>query len=376
VLAPVWFCFASSSVFRNTEPTQLEPLWFIPVPPQLREQVKFDFECVYSRSFPKLPEVATFRSSGKDFFWSRELGLVENFWPPPFNRGFTQAVFRVTSFSKWNGLQLPTAASYEQFGLITASIGLVKLYSLDISATNFERLPTELTFVPSLNEKTLIRDNRLASAPLSAVYMHSNWPSVKDPVVKYAFKKAGEAFRASKHKFDERRSTLFVTKLSYGVVLLLACAFVVAKLRSQRKCTTSHMQNKSIIALCSVAALGIVSVYSACHEYTVSTSFSPGQAEACAGLSVGAACDFYMFVPPILSCSSRPEPTGATCQMAGTRDTQWNHFVGTCGYAVQGDPNSFTCGGGYGGGGSWQGWQTMYDLEMWEAVEDPNCGQR
>ncbi len=153
-LGVAWFATASSCYLNSAAGTLLPPHSATPV--HVREQVIIRRNEVE----PQLPRYVAFLSDGYDHRFD---GTAAKF-PPPFDKGFTNAIFEVLRFTNVAGLELPAAFSLRSF-----QPGPSGLESLFECAGEVEQVRAECSlrsFLPEIpaGREGQVRDFRFVSA--------------------------------------------------------------------------------------------------------------------------------------------------------------------------------------------------------------------
>lgn len=112
------------------------------------------------------------------------------------------------------------------------------------------------------------------------------------------------------------------------------------------------------------ASLGVVSLWAACFDDTITTLYDPWPVPACQGSNPNDPCLFRTFMPALKSCTSGPNRTDRTCRHTETRDITWYEYPGKCrmneGVLVCIAERQY-------------GPYTMYNFDQWEALPDADC---
>ncbi len=106
----VWFAYASGRFFQNVSNSLMLPIWEPEDPTIRRQPFEIQTFCELSPLSPRLPSVVTFRNDG--FYKSynpvtKSLDVIP--LAPPFDAGFTKALYRVTAFTNTPRNEIPVS---------------------------------------------------------------------------------------------------------------------------------------------------------------------------------------------------------------------------------------------------------------------------
>ena len=163
-----WFAFASQCYLDSTNNYILPPYSTDPVRVPQRAIV------VRTTEDPQLPLYCAFLSDGID----RRFEQLSPY-PPPFNNGFTNAIFEVLAFTNVNGRSFPEHINCQVFG--PSPQGLQTIFSCRAVVERVRTLCTLKSLLPSIpyQEVGEVKDFRFVSADARQqhefVYRTSKW---------------------------------------------------------------------------------------------------------------------------------------------------------------------------------------------------------
>lgn len=119
---------------------------------------------------------------------------------PPFDEGFTNAVFRVTSLTNWGGAQVPWSAELDTFRPAPGDQPrLVRYTRYEIMLTKWSKNPKEVEFKPRLPGLTTISDARVFHLVGSHTYLaREDWPSLEEVTRAAGFAQKAEVVKAAR----------------------------------------------------------------------------------------------------------------------------------------------------------------------------------
>lgn len=112
------------------------------------------------------------------------------------------------------------------------------------------------------------------------------------------------------------------------------------------------------------ASLGVVSLWAACFDYTITTTYDPWPVAACLGSNQNDPCLFRTFIPALKSCTSGPNRTDRTCRHTKTLNVTWYEYHGKCRMSE----GILVC-----IAERQDGPYPMYNFDQWEALPDDSC---
>ncbi len=229
VIPPLWLAFASGSLLRDeTQPARLPPLWAVPVPLSLRDQVSFPCRFELLEGAYPLPRHVEMHWEGIYYGYEPTQGLLRFRSADPGDSGWVKVEYAVEETVTVNGAQLPQSARFREYVRVSRDQQhehrLVQ--ALDIRVTNALATVRRRDFVPVIVTKTTIIDGRRVGNPVVADYSSTNWPRFDEPRVRYAFRKADEAHRETLFFLSQRRSwrltrLIFFAALTATVIVAL-----------------------------------------------------------------------------------------------------------------------------------------------------------
>jgi hypothetical protein len=176
-ISPVWLSYASASYFRSRTNAAVEPgfvsdasgrIYGPPGHPQLRGQ------WTLSESRPAFATWVTYFDDG---IVRTPNGAAKRV--PPYDKGFTNAIFQVDAFTNVNDVAVPLSASLHLLRPRrggTSSNDLDVLVEYQITLTNAGRAEEITDFQPALPGITAIRDERYG---VLNYFGTNEWPTVE-----------------------------------------------------------------------------------------------------------------------------------------------------------------------------------------------------
>ncbi len=230
----IWFALASGAHLDLCPSNRCEPYY-------INDNVPDYLAPAFIRRLPgplRLPGVAVFMSDGV-LDSTRYLPKPIRF-PPPYDHGFTGAVYSVTSITNYHGMTLPRSSE------LTAYIDrpgggsprdLIRAYTCSILVTNITTVPAPADFAPVLPGIVLISDQRFrggTNLPVAQVlYTNTAWPAAAAVATSAEFKsvKAAAAQMAVAGRNRGTGSTLLLIAavLTLPPATLLFVRFVTRK---------------------------------------------------------------------------------------------------------------------------------------------------
>jgi hypothetical protein len=212
---PVWLAYCSHS-FLDANAVFLPRLGFPELPPHQPGSELQNAQVVRSQLPPGLPITASYISPGVRF--AMEDGqLRQTPLPAPFNRGFTNAQYRVAASTNHAGIVVPTAFELNRFMPRVSRLPTVELSLVETVkgfVTNVSAPSSRSVFIPDAPVVAAIQDNRFA-APLQYLLQPGPWQPHEDAVALLAFQ---EGLRLA----DESRRTLRQRVVIITMALLVA----------------------------------------------------------------------------------------------------------------------------------------------------------
>jgi hypothetical protein len=176
-IAPIWLMFVSGEYFRSLTNNLVEPVVIdglnspILKISEISQQVYWQLQ----DQPPWFPIQVSFLDDGI-FHVPPPLKSVKR--PPPLDAGFTNAVFRVNSFTNVGNLQVPQAAVLETYSPSPSkaeggTLYMKGRYVMKVKTVKLGLLPT--AFRPVLPGVTRIDDWRFHGWPNGISYQSTNW---------------------------------------------------------------------------------------------------------------------------------------------------------------------------------------------------------
>jgi len=156
----VWFVYCSHGIQTNEERVKT-PLFFHSGNPNLQAKDKLtQAAIVWTKTSPRLPEIATFQHEG--YRWTHSpTGYVAETLPSPWNNGYTNAIYNVLSFTNSVGVSFPSRFSFKAYRIWNDLNGAVSLTPFDSYEGFTESIKTPCSiseFVPLIPTETLIEN--------------------------------------------------------------------------------------------------------------------------------------------------------------------------------------------------------------------------
>jgi hypothetical protein len=232
-ITPIWLAYGSACYWNNRVTNLVEPGMLFdgtgvyygpPRHPRLRA------EWTLSNSEPRVPIKVVYFSEG--FVQAPTGGVVR--LPPPYDRGFTNAVYQVDSFANLdNGLRMPASSSLKVFeikqdGKTSGDLRLFVEYHMRL--TNAARMTGQMAFQPAIPGVTLLQDARHG---LLNYYATNRWPTkieLKEGTYFAALRTAAIQHTAS-------RGVLKSVRLALLVLFALPFTVLIWKLFARKKQT-------------------------------------------------------------------------------------------------------------------------------------------
>jgi hypothetical protein len=116
---------------------------------------------------------------------------------PPFDKGFTNSVFQVLSFTNINGVELPLTGRLDTFRPEPRGRRpeLLHYTQYRISLRSWSDKPEKVRFRPVLPGPTSISDSRVYGKVGSYVYVASDWRSLEQVTNTLSYKEKAALYR-------------------------------------------------------------------------------------------------------------------------------------------------------------------------------------
>jgi hypothetical protein len=232
IIAPVWFAYASSRYLAALTNSELEPVIMAPLSTgvyDLAVPFKQHAEITLSASLPNLPMRVVFFEDG---FLRDEMLRAPRKRKPPYDKGFTNAVYSAVNFTNVGGYSLPTTATLriyapkdDQFapnGLGTTHHDVMLHSQYQIALTRATPQTSLEEFQPKLLPTSVVTDARFVQQQgLLVPYLSdSNWATVAEITNSKDFK----LLAAAAPPF---RTGLFTKPTSHRVVIRILVVFTI-----------------------------------------------------------------------------------------------------------------------------------------------------
>jgi hypothetical protein len=180
-ISELWLALASSSYLNNSKNGMIEPVYYF-IDPSMRNEGWME-KASWNRFHdpPHLPQLIYLNKNIVGMNGSRRV-LIQP--PPPFEKGFTRAIYNVEEATNIDGLTLPIKFSFKELFLnrIVTPVELETNFNIIGNVTAVRTVCERTNFIPELTEATYVDDRRFIHAPKpieALAYMVTNnvWPA-------------------------------------------------------------------------------------------------------------------------------------------------------------------------------------------------------
>jgi hypothetical protein len=200
----IWLAFASGCVLGDGSKDRLRPVWRMEYPQLWYTGISLPVVAEYTSQPPHLPRLITYYNDGKGRFFDPDKGHREVAAPPPFDKGFTNAILESEMIGT-NGLMLPKRSVLSFFAANLSNPistnSLVLASQTTIEAIEYSAGEPESLVKPPLKSRSYIVDGREVGASgtfmVTALVTNGVWPEVplealKERVLSHEKKRAEE----------------------------------------------------------------------------------------------------------------------------------------------------------------------------------------
>lgn len=204
----IWLAFASGCVLGDGSKDRLRPVWRMEYPQLWYTGISLPVAAEYASQPPQLPKLITYYNDGKGRFFDPEKGHREVPAPPPFDKGFTNAVLESEMIGT-NGLILPKRSVFSFFAANlskpTSTNSLVLASQTIIEALEYSAGQPDSLIKPPLKSRSYIVDSREVGTSgmfmVTALVTNGVWPEVplealKERVLSHEKKRAEDQAKA------------------------------------------------------------------------------------------------------------------------------------------------------------------------------------
>jgi len=178
-LGPVWLAYLSSWVLSNADPAKVPPPVGLNVAGGSSLPLLFDYRqrAIWrTDKDSRLP--VEFLSMDEDGYIKGPLGdqLVRaQRYPPPWDKGFTNIVFRVDLFQDFSGYHLAKKSTLDVFWVWKSN--LERIHRFTVEAQQFESAPISPIPQPGTSGVAIVTDGRLStvSGPIIVSYVSNRF---------------------------------------------------------------------------------------------------------------------------------------------------------------------------------------------------------
>ncbi len=239
----LWFGLASAEHLDRLPADRCEPFYLLETWPDHAAQVFLE----RTPAAPRLPARAVFLSDGVIDSTRRSARVLR--YPPPFDKGFTNAVYSVTRSTNRNGMVLPLAAEvvvYLGRPEARSDAEVQPAYVFSFAVTNLEEATAPRTFQPALPGLTLVSDERFATdtnlALRQLLYTTTRWRELNEVSNSREYQEARESAR----RLAAQAATARTRNRGASLVgMVLVSAAVVAPLVVVCLARLRHNQSKT-----------------------------------------------------------------------------------------------------------------------------------
>jgi hypothetical protein len=239
-LSIIWLAYCSGCFFRTNTSNSMRPIF---VDPELAAplsfptfQVRAFYGLLPGLNFPKwvtfmTPDFVSLADEVKIPGWLRRP------LNPPFDKGYSNLHFEVTTLTNFSGFSFPKEFSLHEFGLKLRPTGpqvlTRNLYFFE--ATNFSATVPPVSYIPTLAGRALIGDNRLrdANTPEILYHAHNHW---------FTLEEAKQARASQAHKKRPIRERVVPDHAKFLFVTFLTCVGFTLAIVTYRQTDIKHIK--------------------------------------------------------------------------------------------------------------------------------------
>lgn len=196
-MGPVWLMFGSAKFWSQATNTFVQPATILGLF-EIQEFYKkpFTLRAHWSlqEDYPQLPVYVAYVDDGMV-----KTGPESQPYPrkPPFDKGFTNTVFQVLSFTNIAGVKLPLTGQLDTFRPEPRGLRpeLLHYTQYRISLKRWSSTPEPVSFRPVLPGPTPITDYRLYETVRSYTYVAADWPSLDQVTNTLSYKEKAAQYK-------------------------------------------------------------------------------------------------------------------------------------------------------------------------------------
>jgi RNA polymerase sigma factor (sigma-70 family) len=181
-ISELWLALASSSYLNNSKNGMIEPVYYL-IDPSMRNEGWVE-KASWNRFHdpPHLPQQVIYLNKNIVGMNGSRRVVIQP--PPPFEKGFTRAIYNVEEATNIDGLTLPIRFSFKELFLnpTVTPVELETNFNIIGNVTTVRTVCERTNFIPEPTEATYVDDRRFARAPKpveALAYMVTNnvWPA-------------------------------------------------------------------------------------------------------------------------------------------------------------------------------------------------------
>lgn len=181
---PIWLAFSSECYFRGITNGLVKPVAF-PSKEQFGDNsFRVKAEWLFDAISPSFLSSATFFSDGKARGIDAQGNPVVRSYPPPWDKGFPNAVFSASDFRTIaDGLRIPFEFQLDILALrpgAGSELQPVKIVSINAEVTSASST-NSFSPLPEIVSEAAIKDRRTAAAGYKLQYFAEKWYATNDP---------------------------------------------------------------------------------------------------------------------------------------------------------------------------------------------------
>ena len=186
-VAELWLAYASACYFQQQLNDQIRPIYPLDDPNLRREGFTLHGEWTLDDSAPFLPQKVSYFTDG--IFRTFTNGKREVFRaPPPFDKGYAQAVYLRKASTNVNGFSIPSQFLFERYAINRGK--LVPRVTVEGTLESARATPTPRILRPAFSGKASIADHRFENSnpPVAVLYYSATngyWPEPRELTTNY-----------------------------------------------------------------------------------------------------------------------------------------------------------------------------------------------
>lgn len=217
LVTPVWIAYASGLYYRSRAGQGVRPVW-VPTDPEIAYGTdEFPAKLHLTESFPYLPTSVAYFSDGQGRLRFGNRHLVFRL-DPPYQNGFTNAIFETNLRTNLAGFDLPVRSSLtmycQQAEAPASSNDLIRCHTWIVQATQCRTSEPLVTFLPATPPQSLVIDRRTEPELPARVGMHYLTTVSNQWIPDGRSVKAEPLFTASvsEHRLRQRSNVVLVSR--------------------------------------------------------------------------------------------------------------------------------------------------------------------